>query len=183
MRPTNGGAAPTVAETLALAEAWNERAALLSTLAFELSDLFGATWSSLPPAYLIRRLSGGASAPNPELVDDVRAELMHAAKRAREEAARLLGAITDASLDGSSPALDGDGHVAPRVRFGGIKIPEGGEEIAPNPECAPARRKLGSNWPSVEEGKRDDRACAEGEAPADESLASITTLRPRRWRR
>lgn len=169
---------PTIAETLALAEAWNERAALLSTLAFELSDLFGATWSPLPPAYFIRRLTGGASAPNPELVDDVRAELTLAAKRAREEAARLLGAATDASLDGCAPSLDGDGYVAPRVSLDGIKIPVGGDEIEPNPDCPPARRKLGPGWiPAEAEEVGSD------EAAVPNHVASVTPLRAKRSKR
>lgn len=134
---------PTVLETLAFAEAWNERAAILSTLAFELSDLFGSSCSGLPPPYLIRRLAGGASAPNPELVDDIHAELMLSAKRAREKVTRLLGAVTDASTDEVAPSLaGGERNVAPPVRFDTIKVPDGGEEIEANPECARARRNL-----------------------------------------
>lgn len=166
----------TVAMTLALAEAWNERGALLSTLAFQVSDLFGAPWSDLPPPYLVRRLTGGASAANPELVEAVRAELFLLARRAREEARRLLDSTSHVPCDEESAAAD-----LPPVDFSAIQIPQGGDDIAANPDCPPARRRLGGN------GRHDSGSSHDGNAEntADEQArtASVTPLRPKPARR
>lgn len=170
----------TVAEAMAMAEAWNERAALLSTMGFELYTVFGAMAPRMPPAYLIRRLSGGASAANPELVEDVRAELFAAAESAREQARRILASISNASPHTNAHALDGEGVVAPRVDWGAIKVPTGGDEIVANPDCPAHLRKLGTYWPAapVEEEAHEGAA-----AEVEERHASVTPLRPKRTKR
>lgn len=171
----------TVAETLAKAEAWNERAALLSTLGFELSDLFGAPWSSLAPIYLVRRLTGGASAANPQRVEDLCGELFAAAERAREEARALLASAAKPSSGGMASSLDGSGHVAPRVDCAAIEIRSGGDEIEANPACSPGRRRLapGEMPPSPKHEEQE----ADRYGREEQQSASVTPLRGRRSRR
>lgn len=140
----DGTRAPTVAEALAMAEAWNERAALLATLAYEVLSLFGSSGEDRPAPYLVQRIAGGATAVNPQVIDDVRAELFSAAEGARQEARRILGSTTEAPVDGRAPCLNGRGDIAPSVDSATMKVPSGGDEIVSNPECPQARRALGT---------------------------------------
>lgn len=148
---------PTVADALAVAEAWNERAALLSTMAFELRTVFGPLHGSGPPPYLIRRIGGGASPVSLAVIEDVRAELFVAAERARQEARKILVSATDAGADSHAPGLAG-GDVAPSVDRGSIKIPSGGDEVVANAECPRAHQKLGAGPKIVDETEEEHRA-------------------------
>lgn len=147
---------PTIADAIATAEAWNERAAVLSTMAFELRTVFGPLHGSGPPPYLIQRIAGGASPVSLAVIEDVRAELFAAAERARDEARKILVSATDARADGHAPGLAG-GDVAPSVDRGSIKIPSGGDEIVANAECPRAHQKLGEG-PKVDETEEEQRA-------------------------
>lgn len=134
-------AAPaTVYDALAHAEAWIERAALLATLAYDVTELFHGT-EERPAPFVIRRLSGGATTADPRNVEDVRNELMAAAERAREEARRILASTTEAPLDGHTATVDGGGQTAPPASDRRFEILTGGYEIAPNPSSPRAR-----NW-------------------------------------
>jgi hypothetical protein len=124
---------PTVAKALALAEAWTERAAILATLAAEVVTLFGSPDED--PLYLIQRITGGATAASPQVVDDLRDELLLAVAHARREARRILGAATEAPVDGHAPCLSGEGDIAPSADGFHMKVPTQGDEIVGNPAC------------------------------------------------
>lgn len=131
---------PTVTEALALAEAWSERAALLATLADEVVTLFGSP--DVDPLYLIRRITGGATAASPQVVEDLRAELLLAVAHARREARRILGAATEAPVDGHAPCLSGEGDIAPSAAGFHMKVPTEGDEIVGDPACLHPREVL-----------------------------------------
>ena len=152
---------PTIAEAIATAEAWNERAALLSTMAFEPRTVFAPSHDGGPPPYLIQRIGGGASPVSLAVLEGVRAELFVAAEQAREEARKILASSTDAPADGHAPGLMGS-DVAPTVDCTSIKVPTGGDEIVGNPECPRARQKLGSG---VGTGLDEERGQPETQAP------------------
>lgn len=165
----------TVAEALAMAEAWNERAAMLSTLAFELRGIFAPLPDGGPPAYLVTRISGGVGPVNPAVVEDVRAELFCAAERARDQARRILASAAAAPMDGHARSVGDQGDVTPSVDYASIRIPTGGYDIVANPNCPPARRKLGDGPRPTERG--DDV----GDDGVDVvPVAAITPLRPRK---
>lgn len=140
----------TVAEALAVAEGWNERAAILATLADEVTSLFGSDGEDQPPAYLVQRIAGGTTAVNPQVVAGIRGELLHAVEHARGEARRILGSATDARVDGLAPCLGGEGALTPIVSASAMKVPTGGDEITGNPECPRARRTLGATRQAAE---------------------------------
>lgn len=170
MRSRTRRSGPTVADTLALAEAWNERAALLSTMAFELTSAFGAYDEGEPP-YLIKRLAGGATAANPEHVEKIRLELFAAAKEARAQARDLLASAAEARSDSRTTGLSGD-EVTPPVNHASIEIPSSGDEIVANPRCPAARRKLGDGPFSFEEGDDARRGAQDVVGPPDFDLPS-----------
>lgn len=132
----------TVAEAIATAEAWNERAAILSTMAFELRTVFGRLHGSGPVPYFIRRIGGGASPASVAVIEEVRAELFVAAEHAREEARKIVMSATSACSDRAAPGLV-ESDVAPSVDRGSIVIPSGGYEIVENADCPARYRKLG----------------------------------------
>lgn len=176
----------TLAEMLAMAEAWHERAAVLAAVGFELSELFGAPWSPGAPVYLVRRLAGGASPADPHHVEELRAEIFAAAERAREKARALLAAATKPATNTKTSSLDGTDRVVPRVDYGAIRVREAGDDIEPNPahgpvtERTPARIDRVSTAPDDVEGgtgpsKNDLDAAVQG--------GSVTPLRPRRSKR
>lgn len=167
----------TIAEALAMAEAWNERAAMLSTLAFELRGIFAPLADGGPPAYLVMRIGGGVGPVNPEVVEDVRAELFCAAERARDQARRILASAAAAPVDGHARSVGDQGDVAPSVDYASIRVPTGGYEVVANPNCPPARRKLGDGPRPTEEG--DD---VEDDTGAVVPVAAVTPLRPRKRR-
>ena len=163
--------APTVADALAEAEAWNDRAALFATMAYELYSLFAPLHNG-EAAYLIQRLGGGASAANPQVIEQVRTELFMAAEGAREEARRILASATDASVDGHVPGLCGEGDVTTAADGSAIKIPSGGDEVVPNPDCPPFRRHLADGaWP-LEQAERQKTESAVGTSPHEGGAAT-----------
>lgn len=161
-------------------------------MAYELYSLFAPLHNG-EAAYLVQRLGGGASAANPHVIDQVRTELFMAAEGAREEARRILASATDAGVDRHVPGLRGEGDVTTTANGSAIKVPSGGDEIVPNPECPPFRRRRADGaWPP-ERGERQETESAVGtslhpEAAATESPraaasrppASVTPLRRHR---
>lgn len=164
---------PTVADALATAEAWNERAAVLSTMAFELRTVFGPLHGCGPAPYLIRRIGGGASPASLAMIEDVRAELFVAAKRAREEARKILISATDARADGRARGLVGS-DVAPSVDRGSIKIPSGGDEVVANAECPRAHQKLGDGPKVVDETEEQEPPAGHERVPGGEEPPPMT---------
>ena len=148
-----GGAVASVAEVIATAEAWNERAALLSTMAFELYSAFGVQYDGDEPAYLIKRIGGGATAANPAVVEEVREELFVAAARARAQARSILTSAAIPRRVARTAGLSGD-DVTPSVNLASIEIPEGGDDVVANPRSSPSRQKLGDGplWTEGEDG-------------------------------
>lgn len=165
---------PTVADAFAVAEAWSERAALLSTMAFELRTVFGPLHGSGPPPYLVRRIGGGASPVSLAVIEDVRAELFVAAERARDEARKILVSATDARASSRAPGLVGS-DVAPTVDGGSIKIPSGGDEVVANAECPRAHQKLGDGPKVVDDAEEEE----EPRAAQDCRTTNIRPLRPK----
>lgn len=151
---------PTVADAVAVAEAWNERAAILSTMAFELRTVFGPLHGNGPPPYLIRRIGGGASPASLAAIEDVRTELFMAAGQARDEARKILASATHARADGHAPGIAGGG-VAPSAEHGSIKIPTGGDEVVANADCPRAHQKLGDG-PKILGDAEEERPAEQG---------------------
>ena len=137
---------------MATAEAWSERAALLSTMAFELYSAFGVQYDGDEPAYLIKRIGGGATAANPAVVEQVREELFAAAARARAQARSILTSAAVPRPVARMAGLSGD-EVTPSVNLAAIEIPEGGDDIVANPRSSPSRQKLGDGPLSTDGGE------------------------------
>lgn len=153
------GVEMSVAEAMATAEAWNERAALLSTMAFELTSAFGGGYEGGEPPYLVKRLAGGATAANPAHLEEIRLELFAAAKDARAQARVILASAADACSDACIAGLSGD-EVKPPVNHASIEIPSGGDEVVANPRCPASRRKLGDGpfyFEEEEEEQEEER--------------------------
>lgn len=171
---------------LAMAEAWHERAAVLATVGFELSELFGAPWSPGPPVYLVRRLAGGASPADPHHVEELRAEIFAAAERAREKARALLAAATKPATNTKTSALDGTDRVVPRVDYGAISVRDAGDDIEPNPARGPLTERTPARFDHVStapEGGEEATAPPKKVIDAVEQGGSVTPLRPRRSKR
>jgi hypothetical protein len=139
MTEASSGAPPTVADAIALAEGWIERAALLATLAYDVTELFHGT-EDRPAPFVIKRLTGGATTADPRNVEHVRIELMLAAEQARDAARRILDAVSEAPVGAVTPALGGDRETAPPLRDPRFEILTGGDEIEPNPLSPRAQR-------------------------------------------
>ena len=155
-----------VAEAIATAEAWNERAALLSTMAFELTSAFGGLYDGGEPPYLIKRLVGGSTAANPAHLEEIRLELFAAAKEARAQARLILASTADATSAARTPGLSG-GEVTPPVDHASVAIPSGGDEIVANPRCPASRQKLG-----------DGPFCFEEEEEGEQQRSDVVVLHP-----
>ncbi len=161
-----GGAEMSVAEAIATAEAWNERAALLSTMAFELTSAFGVQYEGDEPPYLIKRIGGGATAANPALVEEVRAELFAAAGEARARARSILTSAAEPRPAARTAGLSGN-DVTPSVNFASVEIPSGGDEIVANPRSSASRQKLG-----------DGPFCSEDDEGTEERGEEVVALPP-----
>lgn len=138
-----------VAEAIATAEAWNERAAVLSTMAFELTCAFGVQYQGDEPAYLIKRLAGGATPVNPAHLEQIRLELFAAAEEARNQARVILTSAAEARPVDRAPGLTGEDVRLP-VEHASIEIPNGGDEVIANPRRSAPCRELGDGPPSLE---------------------------------
>jgi hypothetical protein len=87
---------------------------------------------------------------NPQLIEEIRAELLLAVKQARREARRILESSTEAPFDGLAPCLSGEGSIAPSVSSSNVKLPTHGDELTGNPEYAHACRPLGTGRRAVD---------------------------------
>lgn len=168
---------PTVADAIAAAEAWNERAAVLSTMAFELRTVFGPLHGSGPPPYLIRRIGGGASPVSAAVIEQLRTELFEAAERARDEARTILLSATSARLDGHALGLTGS-DASPSVDFASLVIPSGGDEVVANAECPRGHQKLGEAKKVDGDEAGEERRLKEGRVLRAVEPAPARSIRP-----
>lgn len=111
-----------------MAEALNERAAMLSYLSFELTDVFGLDQQQQPRLH-VRRLMGGSSRVSAIQVGTLHSELLAAAKCARLAAEKILDGLAEqvplgvVAIDGATVGVTGDMP----------ELPEVSEEIVGNP--------------------------------------------------